>query len=320
MGAVERRSLVRVVIGGFGVLALAGCASPKPTNTTTPTTTVPVAPVPSTRATSSAPTRATPLTVLLIGSDARDGLAGERADVILLAQLAADHRRVNLVSVPRDCYVTLPDGTSGKINAAYAQAGAAGLASTVSQLLGGLRVDGTVEVGFSSFVRVVDELGGVTVTNRHASTSGSSTFPAGAITLNGDEALIYARERKDLPNGDLDRTERHRALMIGLLAQVKRHVQRDPQAALALVASLQEAVTVSGIDLARVLALVPLARDVSSQDITSVMVPIAAFDAIDQAAVDLVDSAQAAQLGRALTTGDLGAYVARYGTRVGLTG
>ena len=48
---------------------------------------------------------------------------------------------------------------------------------------------------------------------------GGWTFPKGYVTVHGERALAYVRERKQLPRGDLDRAERHRAVVQAILGK-----------------------------------------------------------------------------------------------------
>jgi anionic cell wall polymer biosynthesis LytR-Cps2A-Psr (LCP) family protein len=52
-----------------------------------------------------------------------------------------------------------------------------------------------------------------------AATAPPSSSTARIITLRGEEALAYVRERKQLPHGDLDRAERQRVVLQAILAK-----------------------------------------------------------------------------------------------------
>jgi LCP family protein required for cell wall assembly len=277
---------------------------------------------PSTTTTSIAPDPlpAGNVTVLVIGSDSRSRTALDgRSDVITVVQLTADRQHVNLVSIARDSYVSLPGGHSGKINEAYATGGAASLAEVVSEVLG-LKLTYVLETGFESFIAISEALGGFTVQNRFRSSSSKVLFPQGPITLQGEVALTYVRERKGLPNGDLDRTERHRAALTAMLARLSQLAQREEGSVTRLVPELYRLVRATGLTLNQAVGLVPLVRKLTRSDVTSVMVPIASFDTIDGASVDIINRTQTAKLMAALKTGDLSAYVKAYGTSNAPTG
>jgi LCP family protein required for cell wall assembly len=119
-----------------------------------------------------------PINVLLVGTDERpaENADGSRSDSIIIAHVAADHRRAYLVSIPRDTLVDIPPyakngyrGGRDKINAAYeaGYAGGAGrsggfelLAETIKQLTG-ISFNGGAIVNFAGFQSLVAALGGV---------------------------------------------------------------------------------------------------------------------------------------------------------------
>ena len=71
----------------------------------------------------------------------------------------------------------------------------------------GIDIDYYARINFTSFLNLIDAIGGVTVYNDQAFTSlhGNYDFEVGDITLNSDEALGFVRERYSLDNGDYDR-------------------------------------------------------------------------------------------------------------------
>jgi LCP family protein required for cell wall assembly len=171
---------------------------------------------------------------LIVGSDAREGHeegpAGQRSDTIML--LHVEGGDTSIMSIPRDLYVHIPSrGGSSKINAAYND-GAAALIETVTQSLG-IPVHRYMEVDFVSFAGLVDGLGGVTVDFPHPAydeKSGLHVPEAGAVTLDGEQALAYVRsrtytevidgtERTD-PTGDLGRVVRQQAFLRAVAAEL----------------------------------------------------------------------------------------------------
>lgn len=149
-----------------------------------------------------------PINFVLMGSDTRGNERG-RSDVLQILHLQGDRKAAYLISIPRDSWVDIPGRGTAKINAAYSWGGAALTVQTVEQLLD-VPMDHTVIIDFEGFTHVIDALGGISVYNRTASSTGEYNFAKGQISLNGKEALMYVRERKNLPNGDFDRAERQR--------------------------------------------------------------------------------------------------------------
>lgn len=331
--ALLRRAFAGAVV--TALLVLAGCtaapADPAPSATTSPSASTPS--VPRTAAPSPTPTGPPdplpegPVNALLVGSDSRDpaDLTGN-ADTILLAHVPADREKLYLVSFTRDMWVDIPGLGEGKINAAFARGGTDTLAQTVSQVLGGVEIDYVVQSNFAGFIALTRALDGFEVDNRHASTvTVNSTgrvvdFPEGRITLSGTDGLIYVRERKRLPLGDLDRTERQRAALVGMLDRIAERAD-EPAVLAELVPMLVRNVKITGdLDVDDALALVPLAAELDREDVVGLMVPVTGFGNRGGASVNLVDAAQTAALGEAVRTDTLDAYVATYGTEYAPTG
>ncbi|MFX4273877.1 LCP family protein [Propionibacteriaceae bacterium Y1685] len=165
---------------------------------------------------------------LLMGSDDLDDGNGGRSDALMLLHLNADRKGSYIISFPRDLYVEIPGHGKNKINAAYAFGGPSLSAQTVEKLMN-VRIDHVAKIDMDGFINLTTELGGVTVNNKHFSRSGEYTFPVGEITISGDEALAYVRERKSLPRGDLDRAERQRLVVQAIIRKgLSAGVVSDP--------------------------------------------------------------------------------------------
>ena len=154
---------------------------------------------------------------VLMGSDSLTGDSSQgRSDVLMVLHVAGDRKSAALISFPRDLYVSIPGHGKNKINAAFAFGGTPLTVRTLEGLLD-TRMDHVALIDFAGFIALTDELGGVTVNNPHASVSQGFVFPVGTITVSGEEALAYVRERKQLPRGDLDRAERQRLVAQAVL-------------------------------------------------------------------------------------------------------
>src|SRR3712207_2239167 len=144
---------------------------------------------------------------------------------MILVHLYGDSDRAQLVSMPRDSWVTIPahtDPTTGaavpagqaKLNAAFLQGGPALLIRTV-EALSGLRIDHYAQVDFDGFVALVDALGGVEVCLSEPAQDEVSgiDLPAGRQTIRGPQALAFVRQRAGLPRQDIDRIARQQAFI-----------------------------------------------------------------------------------------------------------
>ncbi|MEL4503898.1 LCP family protein [Luteococcus sp. H138] len=150
------------------------------------------------------------LNFLVIGADKASGGAS-RSDVIVVAHVSGDRKRVDLIHVPRDLYVPIPGQGKNKINASYAFGGSQLLVQTIQPLIG-VPIDHVAKIDFDGFKNMTDALGGVTLSTDE-----------GTKTMNGDEALAWVRERKSLSQGDISRGQRQmqfiRAVLMKGLSQ-----------------------------------------------------------------------------------------------------
>jgi LCP family protein required for cell wall assembly len=168
-----------------------------------------------------------PLTFLVVGSDTRAEVAsgelpGGRSDVMMLLRFTGDRTRAQVVSLPRDSWVTIPGVGPAKLNAAYAYGGPSLLVQTVESMTG-VRIDHYAAIDFQGFVRMTDALGGVDVPVATTTTTGSYTYHAGLNTLDGEAALHYVRQRHELPGGDIDRAKRQQQFLRSMFTKLSEH-------------------------------------------------------------------------------------------------
>ncbi|MBI2708469.1 MAG: LCP family protein [Actinobacteria bacterium] len=166
---------------------------------------------------------------LLVGTDNRQGVAGNRSDTMMVLRIAGGSS--TLLSLPRDLYVTIPGRDSrDRLNAAYNQ-GPDTLVRTVQQSLG-IPIDRYVEINFVSFGGLVDALGGVTIDFPYPASdpkSGLDVRQSGPVRLNGEQALAYVRSRTytEVIGGrtrvdgtaDLGRVKRQQAFMRAVMSE-----------------------------------------------------------------------------------------------------
>jgi LCP family protein required for cell wall assembly len=249
---------------------------------------------------------------VLIGSDLANG-GVSRSDALMVLHLAADRRSAYLISFPRDLWVEIPLRGRNKINAAYAFGGASLTVRTLEGLLD-VRMDHVVQVDLDGFVDLTTELGGVRVYNKHPSVSGGYNFPVGWITVSGEQAEAYVRERKQLPRGDLDRAERHRAVVQAILSKgLSGDTIKNPRRFLTFTSGVAKHVTVDEEMTPQVLRKTALSLRLSPSDIASVQAPVARFGrSPDGQSIDIVDEAQMRKMAEALREDTMADYVRAY--------
>ncbi|MFC4123057.1 LCP family protein [Nonomuraea zeae] len=158
------------------------------------------------------------------GDDAKAALwqpGSQRTDTIMLAHLSEDSEHATVVSIPRDSWVSIPGRGRAKINAAFSWGGPALLIKTIESLTG-IRVDHYAAIDFKGFATAVDAVDGVDVevAKTVRDTNTGTTWTAGRHHLNGEQALLFVRQRYNLPGGDFDRIKRQQALLKALSDRV----------------------------------------------------------------------------------------------------
>ncbi|QOV35526.1 LCP family protein [Streptomyces ferrugineus] len=182
--------------------------------------------------------------ILVLGSDTRSGsnkdLGGgtddgsARSDTAMILHIYEGHRKASVVSIPRDTLIDRPECTDTKgdthqaasgvmFNEAYSTGGAACTVKTVESVTG-IRMDHYLEVDFSGFQKLIDELGGVQVTTTKDINDPDShlDLEAGPHRLNGKQALGLVRTRHGVGDGsDLGRIQLQQAFIKALIEQAK---------------------------------------------------------------------------------------------------
>lgn len=158
-----------------------------------------------------------PFYVLVIGNDSRTGTTeinkaeyadgAGRSDTTMLVRVDPDTYQIGIVTIPRDTKVTI-NGQNVKFNQVYQFYG---MEETLNQveLLTGVRPQFYMDMGFVDFEDFINQIGGVTANvpiNMHLVdivSGGDISLSAGSQDLDGAEALVLARSRKQYAN-DLD--------------------------------------------------------------------------------------------------------------------
>ncbi len=151
--------------------------------------------------------------VLLLGVDDREASSDGRSDAMMVATFNQDDKSMKLLSIPRDSYVEIPGQGMDKITHAHAYGGIDLTIQTVEGMLG-IPIDEVVRVNFDAFKTVIDEIGGIDVAIEKQSivdqlykeSKGEVALKVGQNTLDGKEALAFARTRK--ADSDLMRGQR----------------------------------------------------------------------------------------------------------------
>ena len=164
---------------------------------------------------------------MLIGQDRRPGESRARSDSMILVTFNKTKKTVTMTSFMRDLYVKIPGGyKDNRINTSYSLGGMELLDETLYVNFG-VEVDANMEVDFDQFEDIIDLLGGVQIELDEAEARyinkkmGTRNVQAGLQTLNGQQALWYARNRSTGGTSDFGRTNRQRTVLNALIEAYK---------------------------------------------------------------------------------------------------
>ena len=164
-----------------------------------------------------------PFNILLLGTDT--GAFGRKevrgnSDTMIIVTVNPAKKKLSLMSIPRDTMARMI-GTESfsvhKINAAYNIGGAKMAMQTTSKVLN-VPIKYYISMNMGGMRKIVDGVGGVTVTPPLTFTYDGYTFTKGKkVHLNGSQALAYSRMRYDDPKGDYGRQLRQREVIMSVL-------------------------------------------------------------------------------------------------------
>lgn len=169
--------------------------------------------------------------ILLLGSDSRDfksyyGLS----DTMVILSINLKDGRAKMTSIMRDTWLDINGVGPQKINAANAKGGPELAMRTVNEYFG-MNIQHYVLVGIESLADIIDEVGGVEIeisSQEMKKINEQLTYDAdefhmnhkepltqsGKVTLNGNQAVAYARIRK--LDSDYVRTQRQRNVLLAI--------------------------------------------------------------------------------------------------------
>jgi LCP family protein required for cell wall assembly len=143
------------------------------------------------------PADETPAEAKAYGSNSDVGGQG-RSDVMMVLHIDPVAHTGMLVSFPRDLVVEIPGHGRNLLNSAYAFGGPALVIETLQAAFTPMRINHYLEVDFRSFKSIVNAIGHIHIwfpTPVHDPYTGLDVPNMGCQSLDGDQALAYARSR-----------------------------------------------------------------------------------------------------------------------------
>jgi LCP family protein required for cell wall assembly len=213
--------------------------------------------------------------ILAVGSDARPGqsMTRTRGDALQLVGIDPRTGAAAAIGIPRDSWVPIPGHGRGRVNSAMVYGGPQLLGRTVGNLVG-IKPDYVFVTRFPFFEDMVDDIGGITVSNPRRFSDENlkpKGFAAGRIRLDGYHAMAFARIRKTLAGGDFARSANQQRVLRGIQARVASQSGRPGFMERGVMSVLQHMATGEGP--ATLFRLAQLVARVDPGRITTCVVP-----------------------------------------------
>lgn len=173
-----------------------------------------------------------PFTILLMGIDSTDEVLSKNAiangDTLILITFNPKTLNATMISIPRDSYVPIACW-SGNPENKITHAAAYGndcMINTIQNYFD-VDIDYYAKINFKGLVKLVNAVGGVEVDvpqrlcTDDSSRGGEVCIQPGHQKLNGEQALVFARNRKQLVNGDFGRAQHQQEIIMALINKMK---------------------------------------------------------------------------------------------------
>ena len=164
-----------------------------------------------------------PFTIFFGGNDTTGALSLEgRTDVNMTVTVNPNTHQIIISNLPRDSWIKNPYYNDKRDKLTHL--GLAGIDNTLKGLgnIYGIEIPNYMIVNFDTFMVIIQALKGVTIDNPYAFTAiDGQYFPEGTIGLDGAGALMYVRERQNLPDGDFGRNMHQQIVMRAIIEKIR---------------------------------------------------------------------------------------------------
>lgn len=203
--------------------------------------------------------------------DASDG-GPLLTDSMMVLSYDKTTKKVSMISIPRDLYVKIDKNKKDKINVAYEygyyhKGGGINYTKELVSKITGVYIDKVVILDFSSFQKIIDEVGGIDIVLaqpfEEAKQWGAKfSLLAGPNHLDGQNALYYARSR--FSSSDFDRSRRQQEVIFALKDKLTAlNFWSDPIKTLTVLNSVRSNIK-TDLNIWNATDLISLAREVGS--------------------------------------------------------
>ena len=146
-----------------------------------------------------------------------------RSDVNIIMTVNRETKKILLTTTPRDSYVSIADGGNNQKDK-LTHAGIYGVDASIHTLenLYGIDLNYYARLNFTSFLKLIDLIGGVDVYNDQDFTAlaNKKHYSIGNVHLDSQEALAFVRERYSLADGDRDRGRNQQKVIVAIIQKL----------------------------------------------------------------------------------------------------
>ena len=223
-----------------------------------------------------------PFVFYITGIDTEGDLSvTARSDVNMVGVINPLSKDILIIDIPRDYYIPIAclyDEYDKLTHSGFY--GPDCTVQTVSNYLG-IDINYYARINFTSVIKIIDAIGGVSVYSEHEFQADNFHFNEGYNYMTGTMALRFARERYNLPNGDYDRIKNQSEVLKAVIAKMTSpSIINDYKAVLDVIVNNLE----TNMSSSDIIALVNMElNDMATWDIETYS--LVAYDAYDYSAM-----------------------------------
>ncbi len=158
--------------------------------------------------------------IYISGLDFAGDISGtQRSDANIVLTINPIKHEILMTSIPRDTFVVRADNGQKDKLSLVGSSGMNNIVKTIENFLE-MDIDYTLKVNWTSVIDVVDALGGITVDSPHSFKSHQYYFNKGLNDLDGQKALSFVSNRKNLPEGDDSRAKNQQIVLQAIINKI----------------------------------------------------------------------------------------------------
>ena len=243
------------------------------------------------------------------------GGTDQRSDSMMLMHIPEDRKGVYVMSIMRDLWTDIPGHGRQKINAAMSLGGVPLTVQTIEGMLD-TKIDHVAMIDFNGFKDLSTALGGVTVDNDiefYSTDKHKYHYPVGEITLKGNEALRFVRERKPFIDGDYQRVRNQQKFIKAVINEMlSKDTLTNPATIYEVIDTVSPYLSFDdGFDAATAAGLGLQLKDLRASDVEMFTLPTAGTGTSpDGQSIVVRDEVALAQISEALKSDTMSEYLA----------